>query len=360
IYNLFFVPLVSIIIFPLSLIVLFIPVLTPIYNILTSILENISILLTNITIGKFIFKRLNIFIYILLFIIIYILIIILNKHKKDYLKYIFLVLIIIYIIPPLISSPSLYMIDVGQGESIILVDKNKTILIDTGGLSSYSDNSWKSTSKSYSIVRSKTVPLLKSLGVKKINNIILTHGDFDHLGETLNLLKYYKVDTIVINSNYKNYLERKIIDKHKNVVIGYEGYEINLNSINLIQLNEDLNDENDSSQIYYVTYKDKSILLTGDASIKSEKLLLEKYNIGHIDILKVGHHGSKTSTSVELLENTTPNIALISCGLNNKFNHPNIETINKLNKYKIKYYRTDLQGTIKVNLETLDVKSNIK
>ena len=358
IYNLFFVPLVSIIIFPLSLLVLFIPVLMPIYNILTSILENISLFLVNITIFKFIFKRLNISIYILLFIIIYILIIILNKHKKDYLKYIFLVLIIIYIIPTLISIPSLYMIDVGQGDSLLLVDKNKSILIDTGGITSFKKEVWAQREKNYSIVKSKTVPLLKSLGIRKINYLILTHGDFDHLGETLNLLKYYKVDTIIINSNYKNYLEKKIINSHKNVVVGYEGYEININDLNLIQLNEDLSDENDSSQIYYATYKDTSILLTGDASVKSEKILLEKYDIGHIDILKVGHHGSNTSTSINLLKETNPTIGLISCGLNNKFNHPNIETINKLNKYKVKYYRTDLQGTIKVNLKSLKVENN--
>ena len=358
IYNLFFVPLVSIIIFPLSLLVLFIPILMPIYNILTSILENISLFLVNITIFKFIFKRLNISIYILLFIIIYILIIILNKYKKDYLKYIFLVLIIIYIIPTLISIPSLYMIDVGQGDSLLLVDKNKSILIDTGGITSFKKEVWAKREKNYSIVKSKTVPLLKSLGIRKINYLILTHGDFDHLGETLNLLKYYKVDTIIINSNYKNYLEKKIINSHNNVVVGYEGYEININDLNLIQLNEDLSDENDSSQIYYATYKDTSILLTGDASVKSEKLLLEKYDIGHIDILKVGHHGSNTSTSVNLLKETNPTIGLISCGLNNKFNHPNIETINKLNKYKVKYYRTDLQGTIKVNLKSLKVEKN--
>lgn len=139
-------------------------------------------------------------------------------------------------------------------------------------------------------------------------------------------------------------------------MVGYEEYEININDFNLIQLNEDLIDENDSSQIYYVKYKDTSILLTGDASVKSEKLLLEKYDIGHIDILKVGHHGSNTSTSINLLKETNPTMGLISCGLNNKFNHPNIETINKLNKYKVKYYRTDLQGTIKVNLKSLKVE----
>lgn len=184
------------------------------------------------------------------------------------------------------------------------------------------------------------------------------HGDYDHLGETLNLIKYYKVDTIVINSNYINYLERKIIQKHNNVVIGEDEFKFSVGGFTFVQLNEDLNDENDSSQIYYVTYKDKKILLTGDASVKTESLLLEKYDLEEIDILKVGHHGSNTSTSTELLEELNPKIALISCGLNNKFNHPNTETIDKLNRYNIKYYRTDLEGTITINLNTLRVKKS--
>lgn len=358
IYNLFFVPLVSIIIFPLSLVVVIIPFLIPIFNLLTSALENISLLLANITIGKFIFKRLHISIYIIMFILLFILLIILNETKKDYLKYIIIFLTINYIYPNIISIPIIEMIDVGQGDSIIFNNKNKTVLIDTGGITKFNEEEWEESNRSNSIVKNTTVPILKSLGVRKIDYLILTHGDYDHLGETLNLIKYYKVDTIVINSNYINYLERKIIQKHNNVVIGEDEFKFSVGGFTFVQLNEDLNDENDSSQIYYVTYKDKKILLTGDASVKTESLLLEKYDLEEIDILKVGHHGSNTSTSTELLEELNPKIALISCGLNNKFNHPNTETIDKLNRYNIKYYRTDLEGTITINLNTLRVKKS--
>lgn len=176
IYNLFFVPLVSIIIFPLSLVVVIIPFLIPIFNLLTSALENISLLLANITIGKFIFKRLHISIYIIMFILLFILLIILNETKKDYLKYIIIFLTINYIYPNIISIPIIEMIDVGQGDSIIFNNKNKTVLIDTGGITKFNEEEWEESNRSNSIVKNTTVPILKSLGVRKIDYLILTHG----------------------------------------------------------------------------------------------------------------------------------------------------------------------------------------
>lgn len=99
-------------------------------------------------------------------------------------------------------------------------------------------------------------------------------------------------------------------------------------------------------------YKDIKLLLTGDASIKSEKYILNTYELPEIDILKVGHHGSKTSTSKELLKTIKPGLALISCGKDNKFKHPHKETIDNLKKYNINYLRTDKEGTITINLNT--------
>ena len=118
----------------------------------------------------------------------------------------------------------------------------------------------------------------------------------------------------------------------------------------MIQLNEDLEDENDSSQIYYVDFNGIKILLTGDASKRSEEVLINNYDIDEIDILKAGHHGSKTSTSKELLEEIKPKLVLISCGKDNKFKHPSIETIKLLKEYNIPYLRTDLLGTITIDL----------
>ena len=229
------------------------------------------------------------------------------------------------------------MIDVGQGDSILLHSDNKNILVDTGG--SYKEGN---------IFYNTHLPLFKSEGIKKLDYIIFSHGDKDHIGEANTLINNFKVDKIIINSNRLNYYEKQL-PKNK-TIIGEEGLTIKLKDFTLVELNTNLDDENDSSGVYLLNYKNINILLTGDASKRSEEYILDNYELPRINILKVGHHGSKTSTSERLLKETNPNIALISCGKDNKFNHPNKETINVLNKYKVKYYRTDKQGTITINL----------
>jgi competence protein ComEC len=241
------------------------------------------------------------------------------------------------------------MIDVGQGDSILLHVRSKNILIDTGGSSAYSNDS------SGEIFYNTIQPILKSSGIKKLNYLILTHGDKDHLGEAETLINNYKVDRIIINSNNINYYEKKLICNK--TIIGEEGLTIKFNKFTMIQLNEDLDDENDSSQIYLVKYNNIKLLLTGDASIKSEKNLLSKYDLGKINILKIGHHGSRTSTSELLLKEVMPDIALISSGRDNKFNHPHQEVLDLLNKYNIKIYNTQDDGTITINLNNLKVST---
>ena len=334
IYNLFFVPLVSIIIFPFTLITIIIKPLEPIYNILISILENISLLLNNINITKLVFKRLPLFVYVIYFIIIFLYLI---KRNKKILIPLIILLTIHYLIPYFDKSDYIKMIDVGQGDSILLHSDNKNILVDTGG--SYKEGN---------ILYNTHLPLFKSKGIKKLDYLIFSHGDKDHIGEANTLINNFKVDKIIINSNRLNYYEKQL-PKNK-TIIGEEGLTIKLKDFTLVELNTNLDDENDSSGVYLLNYKNINVLLTGDASKRSEEYILDNYELPHINILKVGHHGSKTSTSERLLKETNPNIALISCGKDNKFNHPNKETINILNKYKVKYYRTDKQGTITINL----------
>lgn len=329
-YNLFYVPLVSIIIFPLTLITYIIKPLEPIYNIFILILEKSSLLLMNINSFKLIFKRLPLIIY---FIYLILIIIYLLKNNKIYIYILLILLSIHYLIPYIDRSDYLKMIDVGQGDSILLHSNNKNILVDTGGLN-----------KEGNVYFNTLYPIFKSEGIKKIDYLILTHGDKDHLGDSKTLIDNFKVKNIIINSNYINYYERKILSKK--TIIATEGLNIKAGDFNLIQLNKDLKDENDSSQVYLVTIRNNKILLTGDASKKTEKYILENYDLPKIDILKVGHHGSKTSTSIELLEQIEPEIALISCGKDNKFNHPNQETLEVLSN--IKTLRTDILGTIDI------------
>lgn len=151
-------------------------------------------------------------------------------------------------------------------------------------------------------------------------------------------------------------MEKKIITSFKNTYQVKEGQIFYLGDLVLIELNKEFSDENDSSSVFLLIYNDVKVLLTGDASIKSEKYILDNYDIGKINILKLGHHGSKTSTSNLLLKSTSPDLALISCGYNNKFKHPHKETLKKLNKYRISYLRTDFEGTITIDLNNLKIK----
>lgn len=351
IYNLIFVPLVSIIIFPLSIVTFICPFLLPIFSKTTKLLENLSLLLSKITILTFTFPRLNIFIYIAYIITVIITLKGIISNKKKNIFPLLLLLITHYLYPYFTKTTYIKMINVGQGDSILLHSNNENILIDTGGTFSY--NKKESSSE---IATGTIIPLLKSLGIRKLDHLLLSHGDDDHMGEAKTLLENFKVENIIINQGKTNQLEEEII-KNYPVTIGEEGLTINCGDIELIQLNETFEDENSSSQIYYGIYNDISMLFMGDASIESEQKLLKKYDLKDITILKVGHHGSKTSSSKKFINTINPSISLISVGLDNKFNHPSKGVIEILKENDSIIYQTSLDGTITINLNTLKIKT---
>ena len=242
------------------------------------------------------------------------------------------------------------MLDVGQGDSILIHSKNQNVLIDTGGVMSYYQESWQQKENTSSVVLNTTIPMLKKLGISKLDYLVLTHGDYDHLGEATVLLDNFNVKQVYINEGYKNYLEKSIISNFSNVKVLKQDDTFRIGNIYFLSLNHDLKDENDSSIVLFARSKNKSILLTGDASKKTEKEIMKEYDLGKIDILKAGHHGSKTSSSEEFIKELNPKLVLISAGKDNKFNHPNKETLDVLEKYKIKYLITYQEGCIKINL----------
>ena len=339
IYNLFFVPLITYLVFPLSLLRVFIKELDIFYLPITNLIEFISSKLVNIKILDFIFPKIPNIFYVLY--IILVIIVLLNLKKNNY------KILIIIIIPLLIhcnyksiiNNTYIKFIDVGQGDSILIHKNNENILIDTGGL----DN--------MSLSYLTTLPLLKSLGIKKINTLILSHGDFDHMGESINLINNFKVEKVIFNCGTYNDLEKELIKVLKKKNIKYYSCinELNTN-INLYFLQtKSYDNENDYSNVIITEINNYKLLFTGDASINTEKEILSKYNLPDIDILKVGHHGSKTSTSKDLIKTINPKYSIISVGKNNKYNHPNKEVLNNLKKSKI--YRTDKQGSITVLLK---------
>ncbi len=346
-YNLIFVPLISLVIFPLSCITILFKVFdVPLY-LLLNILERLSIVFNNIN-SHIIFIKPNIFVIIFLYIIIYFSL----KEKRLYKLLLVIILIVLYNYNSIFKSTYVLFLDVGQGDSTLIHIYNKNILIDTGGL----------LGKDYSIVSNTTIPVFKSLGIKKIDYLILTHGDYDHMGESINLVENYKVDKVIFNCGEYNRLELELIGVLESKNINYDKCinKIDVNNIKLYFLQtREYNNENDNSNVIYTKINNKKYLFMGDSGIDKEKDILDKYNISNIDVLKVGHHGSKTSSSKEFIDSINPKYSIISVGKNNKFGHPNQEVLDNLENSKI--YRTDHDGSImfKTKNNKLKIKTYI-
>ena len=186
------------------------------------------------------------------------------------------------------------------------------------------------------------------------------HGDYDHMGEVINLVNDFKVDNVIFNCGEYNDLENELINVLDKKHIEYYSCikELNIDEYKLQFLNTvEYDNENDNSSVIYLNYNNYKFLFMGDASTTREKDILEKYNLNNIDVLKIGHHGSKTSSSGEFINEMNPKYSIISVGKNNRYGYPNKEVLNVLENSKI--YRTDQNGSImfKIKNNKLDIKT---
>lgn len=254
---------------------------------------------------------------------------------------------IVFLIPKLEDNLYLGFYDVGQGDSIYLNYKNKYIQIDTGGSSSPYFNPGEQI----------TAKAIKQRGIDKIDYLILTHFDYDHIGGVEKLLEMNLVDSLIINRpEVENPLYEKIVSD-QNIKLFYPtGKEPLILDNNLIiylfNNGNKFNDKNDSSIVLLIEFKDKRILLTGDISSNIENELGKK--IGKVDVLKVSHHGSKESTTMEFLNQVRPDYSIISVGKNN-YGHPHPEVLKNLKTVNSKIIRTDESGEILFKIgDTID------
>lgn len=334
--NIILVPIISIIILPITILTYIFPILDSILYLFTNTLETISLFISKINITKIIFPKPS-----LLIIVLYYIIFLLSYQNKKYFYLNIILLIIIYISPYLNSNFEVVMFEVGEADChLIKYPYNKnTILIDTG------KNEYK--------IKNEVIPYLKSIGIKKIDYLIITHGDEDHIGGSITLINNFQVKNVILNKGTFTDLEKELI---KNLNKKKIPYQININKINLsnhtiyLLNNTKYNNENDNSIITYFTYQKYKFLYMGDASITTEDNLLENYNLNNISILKVGHHGSNTSSSKDFISQINPSISLISVGKNNIYHHPNKEVINNLSKSRI--YRTDINNMVKLTINS--------
>ena len=178
------------------------------------------------------------------------------------------------------------------------------------------------------------------------------------MGEAINLIDNFKVDNVIFNCGSYNELEQGLIAVLNRKKIPYYSCisELNIDNVKLYFLNtKDYNDENENSSVIYSEINNTKILFMGDAGIEKEKDILEKYNLKDIDILKVGHHGSNTSTSKEFISSIKPKQCLISVGKNNRYGHPKESVIDILDD-ACNIYRTDLNASVEIKLKNNDYK----
>ena len=332
ILNIIIVPIVSLILLPLSLLTLIFPILDNILYLITSILEKISLYTSNINIFKQVLYKPRIILIIINYLVI---ILILSKNKNYYL--ILILLIFHKTIPLYNSNLEVVMFDVGEADSMLISTPSKkvNILIDTGR----------------GIDINNIIIYLKSIGISKLNYLIITHGDEDHIGGALYLIDNFKVDNVILNKGDYTELEVELIIHLKNKNIKYTN---NINKIPLLGsymylLNtKKFSNENDNSIVTYFEYQKYKFLFMGDSSSKTEEYLINNYNLTNISFLKVGHHGSNTSSSPLFINKITPKVSLISVGRNNFYHHPNKEVLTNLSNSVI--YRTDINKSIKIKI----------
>ena len=180
------------------------------------------------------------------------------------------------------------------------------------------------------------------------------------MGEAINLVENFKVEKVIFNCGEFNELEQeliKVLDKKK---IPYYSCikELNIDNNKLYFLNnKDYGNENDNSSVIYTELNNYKFLFMGDTGVEVEEDLIKKYNLQDVDILKVGHHGSKTSSSKLFIEKTNPKYSIISVGKNNRYGHPNKEVLDNLDNSKI--YRTDQDGSVmfKIKNNNFEIKT---
>ena len=338
--NLINVPLITFVIYPLSLLTFLLKFLEPIYNLTINLLEFInnisSIFSLNIIIPK-----VHIIFYLIYYLLIYLYI---ESNNKKYILIACLYLLSFKLKPFIDHNNYVYYLDVGQGDSSLIIYNDIVVMNDTGGTSNYN-------------ISTGCIKLLKSLGYSHIDYLILTHGDFDHMGDSIYLINNYKVKNVVLNNDDFNELETNLIKKLQKKKIKYyqnvEKIPISNNIITILNT-EEYDNENDNSNVIYIELNNYKFMFMGDAGVDKEKDILERYNISNIDVLKVGHHGSKTSSSKRFINKINPKYSIISVGKDNRYGHPNKEVLNNLDHSKI--YRTDEDGSIMFKIKNNKLK----
>jgi len=365
--NLLFIPLFSFIIIPLSFIcyisLLIVPLLSPIFIFLLSTCIHYSNELI-MCISKwdpfiFVLGRPSItilFIYVVCFLSLFLQ---LEKTMKNLTYFTFSLMFPIFLhFASTVVNPygEVVFIDVGQGDSILirLPFFQGTYLIDTGGSLSFSKEEWKTRKNEWNVGGDIVIPLLKSKGIRTIDKLILTHGDHDHIGAAKQIMQSFNVKELMVSETLDKKDGEKDIIRYAeinsiDIVKAYRGlsWEVGKHQFRILHPKKGASSSNNSSIVIHALVGGKKWLFTGDIEKDGEEEINELYHHLNVDILKVAHHGSNTSTTETFLKKIRPKISIISVGTNNRYGHPSESVLEELKSNDIEIFRTDLHGAIK-------------
>ena len=248
------------------------------------------------------------------------------------------------------SGTYVHFIDVGCGDSILITNNSNNILIDTGN----------------EFLRSKSLEYLKDNNIDKLDILMLTHSDKDHIGSAVDIIKEISVGKIIVPKGFKEKYDEKelvydILQISKDMKIeieeitAYQTFNFCDCNIEILSPMQEYDNSNDNSIVSKLTYKEVSFMLTGDI-VKAEDDIVKSYKDIECDVLKVAHHGSRYSSSQEFIRAVNPKYAVISVG-DNSYGLPSYEIIDLLEQNNIKVYRTDISGTVVFYTDGKNIKN---
>ncbi|MDX5037209.1 DNA internalization-related competence protein ComEC/Rec2 [Streptococcus suis] len=272
-------------------------------------------------------------------------------RRKKWLLGLSLVLALLFFITKHPLENEVTVVDIGQGDSIFLRDmRGRTVLIDVGGRVDFAaKEAWQERSRQANAERT-LIPYLHSRGVDRIDSLVLTHTDTDHVGDVLEVAKQVQIGRIVVSQGSLTVPDFVATLKEINVPVHVVkvGDRLPIFDSYLEVLYPDGTGDggNNDSIVLYGRLLETNFLFTGDLE-QGELDLIATYPNLPVDVLKAGHHGSKGSSYPEFLDHIGAKIALVSAGENNRYKHPHQETLDRFDSRNIQVYRTDQQGAIR-------------
>ena len=259
-------------------------------------------------------------------------------------------LLMVWVKHPLTNEVT--VVDVGQGDSIFLRSmKGETILIDVGGRVTFgTKEKWQESSQT-SNAEKTLIPYLQARGVSQIDYLVLTHTDTDHIGDLEEVAKCFKIKEICVSQGAltkSSFVKRlRTIKCPVHTLKAGDKLPMMGSNLQVLYPNKIGDGGNNDSIVLYGKLLGSSFLFTGDLEKEGEEELMASYPTLRASVLKAGHHGSKGSSSEAFLDQLHPSLALVSAGENNRYKHPNDETIERFKQRHIKILRTDKDGAIR-------------